>query len=48
MTKRKSSLKAVAKQFVLGGDGRIYLSEALISAQTITGARLTDPVRAVS
>lgn len=48
MTKKVPREKPVAVPFVVGGDGRIYISEALISASAITKAKVTDPVRAAS
>ncbi|WP_158284463.1 hypothetical protein [Pseudomonas sp. RW405] len=48
MTKKVMCEKPVAVPFVVGGDGRVYISEALISATAITMAKVIGPGRAVS
>lgn len=48
MNKKPSEVKPVALPFIVGGDGRIYINEALIAASTITKGNITAPARAAS
>lgn len=48
MTKKMSREKPVAFPFVAGGDGRIYISEALVLASAVTKTKVTDSARAAS
>lgn len=45
---KKDSQVAVDSPFVVGKDGRVYISKALILSATITGSRATGLARAVS
>jgi len=48
MDKKALHEKPVAVPFVVSGDGRVYISEALISATAITTAKVNGPVSAAS
>lgn len=48
MQPKTESLVLANSPFILGGDGRVYISAALISKAAITVLKLTDRVRAAS
>ncbi|MGE7096383.1 phage tail tip fiber protein [Pseudomonas fulva] len=48
MTSRKARHDSALSPFLVCGDGRVYISRALISDATITKAKITGRSRAAS